>query len=62
MAEERKSQRNDKSTPSARKNMHDDTQTWDDTCSCEPEPRWQALEDENHDEEDASADVEQGSK
>lgn len=26
--------------------MHADTQPWDDTCSCEPEPRWQAVEDE----------------
>ncbi len=22
--------------------MHDDTETWHDTC-CEPEPRWQAI-------------------
>jgi hypothetical protein len=23
--------------------MHDDVETWTDTCSCEPEPRWQAV-------------------
>jgi len=23
--------------------MHDDVQSWTDSCSCEPEPRWQAV-------------------
>jgi hypothetical protein len=23
--------------------MHDDVETWTDTCSCEPETRWQAV-------------------
>jgi hypothetical protein len=28
------------------KTMHDNLESWTDTCSCEPEPRWQALADE----------------
>jgi hypothetical protein len=27
-------------------NCHRDVAPWVDTCSCEPEPRWRALEDE----------------
>ena len=27
--------------------LHDDVETWTDTCSCEPEPRWQAVADES---------------
>jgi len=30
-----------------RPGLHDDVESWDDTCSCEPEPRWQAVEEEN---------------
>jgi hypothetical protein len=26
--------------------LHADVETWTDTCSCEPEPRWQALAEE----------------
>lgn len=26
--------------------MHDNVETWDDVCCCEPEPRWQAVADE----------------
>jgi hypothetical protein len=26
--------------------MHTDVETWTDICSCEPEPRWQALAEE----------------
>ncbi len=26
--------------------MHDDVETWDDCCVCEPEPRWQQLAEE----------------
>ena len=26
--------------------IHDDVETWTDTCSCEPEPRWQAVTEE----------------
>lgn len=29
-----------------RPNMHENVKDWDDTCSCEPEPRWQQIEDE----------------
>ena len=36
----------DRDDRSRRKRMHEDVQTWADTCSCEPEPRWQAVEDE----------------
>lgn len=25
--------------------MHDNVQTWDDLCSCEPEARWAAVAD-----------------
>lgn len=33
-------------TPSARQplSMHENVQTWDDVCACEPEPRWRDLE------------------
>ncbi len=27
-------------------NMHEGTEVWTDTCSCEPEPRWQRLAEE----------------
>ena len=27
--------------------MHEDVETWTDCCSCEAEPRWQALADES---------------
>lgn len=33
-------------------NMHDDVQPHDDTCSCEPEPRWQELDDQQQQSED----------
>jgi hypothetical protein len=26
--------------------LHADVETWTDTCSCEPEPRWQAVAEE----------------
>jgi hypothetical protein len=26
--------------------MHEKTETWDDTCVCEPEPRWSELGEE----------------
>jgi len=26
--------------------LHQDVETWCDTCTCEPEPRWQAVADE----------------
>jgi hypothetical protein len=26
--------------------IHDDVESWTDTCSCEPEPRWQAVAEE----------------
>ncbi len=28
--------------------MHADVPTWCDCCSCEPEPRWQAVEEPRH--------------
>lgn len=28
------------------RSMHEDVPTWCDCCSCEAEPRWQAVEDE----------------
>ncbi len=28
-----------------RKRMHEDVPTWVDTCCCEPEPRWQAVDE-----------------
>lgn len=28
------------------RSMHDGVETWCDTCSCEPEPRWAALGEE----------------
>ncbi len=28
------------------RSMHEGVETWVDTCSCEPEPRWQALAEE----------------
>jgi len=35
--------------PSDKPTMHDKvTLTEDESCSCEPEPRWQALEDEKN--------------
>jgi len=34
--------------------MHEDVQDWTDTCSCEPEPRWQAVEDENRSTDDGA--------
>ena len=39
--------------PRRRVTMHDDVETWVDTCSCEPEPRWQALAEELEAEEQA---------
>lgn len=43
-------QKHDKPTQTQRaqaKNMHEDVPIWNDTpCCCEPEPRWQALADE----------------
>jgi GMP synthase-like glutamine amidotransferase len=32
------------------KSMHEGVETWCDTCSCEPEPRWQAVAEELDDE------------
>jgi hypothetical protein len=34
-----------------RSNMHEDVETWDDTCVCEPEPRWRKLEEEMQEED-----------
>lgn len=31
------------------KSLHEDVETWTDACSCEPEPRWQRVEDESGD-------------
>jgi len=32
--------------------MHEDVPMWDDTpCCCEPEPRWQAVQDEKDERE-----------
>lgn len=28
------------------KNMHEGVEVWEDTCVCEPEPRWRALAEE----------------
>lgn len=28
------------------RSMHDNVETWEDCCVCEPEPRWQALAEE----------------
>jgi hypothetical protein len=28
------------------RSMHENVETWTDCCSCEPEPRWQALAEE----------------
>lgn len=35
-----------KRPPRAPRSMHEDVPTWCDCCSCEAEPRWQAVEDE----------------
>jgi len=41
------SEANQQSDRPTRKSMHEDVPIWDDTpCCCEPEPRWQALADE----------------
>ncbi len=32
--------------PATADSMHDNVETWEDCCVCEPEPRWQALADE----------------
>ena len=32
--------------PRGPRSLHADVETWTDTCSCEPEPRWQALAEE----------------
>lgn len=32
--------------PPSVQTMHDHVETWDDICSCEPEPRWQAVADD----------------
>ncbi len=34
------------SEPSGPRSMHEDVPVWCDCCSCEPEPRWQQVEDE----------------
>ena len=33
-------------SPRPSRTIHDNCETWTDTCSCEPEPRWQALGEE----------------
>jgi hypothetical protein len=42
---DRRSDTDATAAPSRRKRMHEDVPTWCDCCSCEPEPRWAALED-----------------
>jgi hypothetical protein len=32
--------------------MHENVESWVDTCSCEPEPRWQQVEDQASPQED----------
>lgn len=32
--------------PAGARSMHDNVETWEDCCVCEPEPRWQALAEE----------------
>jgi hypothetical protein len=34
------------STGRAKSTMHEDVPSWEDTCSCEPEPRWADLADQ----------------
>jgi len=52
MPENHEPQRHTGTEPAGARNMHEDTQPWDDACSCEPEPRWQSLEDEEDQAED----------
>ena len=33
-------------TTTTTRSMHDDVETWDDLCSCEPEQRWADVERE----------------
>jgi len=40
----------------AKPTMHADVRTWDDTCSCEPEPRWAALAEPEAGEQTADQD------
>ncbi|HOA74633.1 MAG TPA: hypothetical protein PL151_02055 [Phycisphaerae bacterium] len=40
-----KTQQEESAQPACR-SMHENVETWEDTCVCEPEPRWQALAEE----------------
>lgn len=42
------------------RNMHDDVELWEDTCVCQPEPRWQAVADEAKEEEHPRQQHEEG--
>lgn len=37
----REQSKQEEQTGRQRENMHSDVESWDDTCSCEPEARWQ---------------------
>jgi hypothetical protein len=46
----------EENTKQRRPSMHEDVPLWDDTpCCCEPEPRWQAVEDERLERERSAA-------